>query len=184
MDLAESGPSIKQRSPSRKWIFGGCMFGGLLFLLAISFPIWGAWLIWTPRLSEADRLNRTEIERRGDRYDAIIAKIAKHALHHQGVPTYFEISEDRDPSTLKAFDRTGSDGGYEQLLKDGRLIVVWHEPGDRLMAQFVTKDFGHMGLYCLVYTDRPAGFTPTYCNLGDKFTQIAPNWWALFCPHR
>jgi hypothetical protein len=183
MDPTQFDPSLKPRSSTRKWIVG-CLLGGLLLLGAISFPLWGAWLIWPPRLSEADRLNRTEIERRGDRYTAIVGRIAKHPLRGQGLPTYFEISEDRDPSTLNAFDRAGSEDGYEKLHKQGRLIVAWHEPGDRLTAQFVTKDFGHMGLYCLVYTDRPVGFTPMYCSLGDKVTQIAPNWWAVYCPHR
>ena len=144
----------------------------------ISSPFWGSWLIWKRRLSTADRQNRTELDRRRERYESIVQEISSLKLKQPiGSPIYFEIATDRDPATLRLCDRGESHLKVDALRKEGRLIEVTTVQG--LKARFITTDFGLRGVFSLTYTIEsyaPGEQSGEDCHV----TQIDPHWQASY----
>ena len=159
----EEGPRPKR---SRRRLLGCVITGSLLALLLICFTPLGIPFIWGPRLWWANRQNLSEYERHRDRYDAIVNNLSGMKLD-PGRGYRFLISHDLDPTTLRDAESS-----------EERSILVFREPDGLLMAMFPTRDFGHLGCYWLYYSNQPVQL-----NFGEKATQVAPNWWAVYNPN-
>jgi len=156
------------------WITAAATF---LLISAVTFPFWGLWI----RLRRANQENITELERRRDRYEAIVRRIAAVDMPNLGAQYSFEIAADRDPTSLKAFVRDDGDAKYSDLHRQGRLIQAWREPRG-LTIVFITKDYGHMGVYSLVYSNPPES-PGKHFRGNDQVTQLDPYWRAIYDPH-
>jgi hypothetical protein len=177
MEITSIDPASARRRIWREpWLIAGLI---LITIAGITSPIWGIWLIWKRRLSQADQHNRAELDRRRERYEAVVRQISAMDVKQEiGHPIYFEIAADRDPTTLRLCNRDESPAKVNALWKEGRLIEGSRVNGE-LRLRFITADFGAWGVFSLIYSSTAA---PLDERSGDGWSvaQIDPHWHAYW----
>ncbi len=157
------------------------LIAGLLTLLMTMSPL-GLFVIWPPRLIWAEWQIPAGFARRRDRYEAIAKLISSTAIEagHQ-VP--FGISPDRDPTSLEPLDYEKSEGKVYDLHSQGRLITAIRNPDGGIRVEFVERDFGHLGVFSILYFNPPPrqGESVTLSGYG-RATKIESCWWFIQSP--
>jgi len=124
-----------------------------------------------------------EFERNRSKFLTIARKIADHQVSGTvTAPTYFEISADRNPDSLKVHDDKDPAHLVIRRAKDTeRLILAWRETNGQWVIKIIMRHDGHGGHWSLVYSSPPSQ-TGEKLRDGDQVTQIDPNWRCVYDP--
>jgi hypothetical protein len=123
--------------------------------------------------------NRWEFSLHHARYEAIVQAISKKAIP-AGMPSYFAISKDKDPTTLRVIDPERDQESFDRS-NETQVVEAWSYPGGRLSVRICTFSMGHAGVYGLVYSSGPPepGEIERSFGVGGHVAPVAPGWWRV-----
>jgi len=121
-----------------------------------------------------------EFERSRERYELLVKMISGYNIPNQGKEITFELSEDRAPGSLKAYD-PGRPGAFQvKRAKDTeRLVDAWRESDGRLMVKFTIRNDNHGGVWYLVFSNPPSPHEEQR-RPEDNIVQIDPHWRVVY----